>query len=571
MTLKFVSIPAKRLAQSILSTDMAFTLNNIEGWDGDNLAAADFGTDLYVAFMNSTKTVVEFMKIDPATIASTSITISKRGLQYDGDLSTEVTANKHDWTAGDTFVMLGTDTPQMFQWLKEYIDGIAIAGAPDASLTAKGLVEIATQTEVDAGDDSGSTTAPAVVTPSTIRAKKYHDYIADAGSTDAYAITVVPAITAYANGQEFTFKANTANTGACTLNVCGIGAITIKKDVSSDLVTGDILANQIVKVSYDGTNMQVLSKTSPSIVQFGGSGADGALSVTSGTTTIDLGGVNVFTKNYTTISISSGATLAFSNPASDGTIIILKATGNVTITGTVNASGMGGNSGVIGYGMLGTELVDGQNGGSGTGGAGGVIFSTNKKLYTKSSNQLYSRALYVYAGSGGGDGQGGDAPNSASGGSGGRGGAGLYIECRGALDFSGTINTSGLIGANGANGTTTSGGGGGGGGGSAGSIVVLYNTLTANTGTLTSVGGAGGTSGSGSGGDLSSLGAGGGGGGSYTSAGGAGGNTDSTGNAAAGAGAGGGGGGGNPNGVGKAGGAASSTESGLVAQNIYLF
>lgn len=229
MTLKFVSIPAKRLAQSILSTDMSFTLNNIEGWDGEDLVAGDFGTDLYVAFMNSTKTVVEFMKIDPATIASASITISKRGLQYDGDLSTEVTANKQDWTAGDTFVMLGTDTPQMFQWLKEYIDSVAIAGTVNATTSLNGVVELATQAEVDAGTATGGTGAPIVATPATTRGKKTNDYIADAGSSDAYAITVVPAITAYAEGQIFTFKANTENTGACTLNVCALGAITIKK------------------------------------------------------------------------------------------------------------------------------------------------------------------------------------------------------------------------------------------------------------------------------------------------------------------------------------------------------
>ena len=34
---------------------------------------------------------------------------------------------------------------------------------------------------------------------------------------------------------------------------------TIKKNVSTDLSTGDILANQIVEVVYDGTNMQLVS------------------------------------------------------------------------------------------------------------------------------------------------------------------------------------------------------------------------------------------------------------------------------------------------------------------------
>ena len=83
-------------------------------------------------------------EFDPTTIASASITINKRGLKFTGDLTTQVSGNKFSWTKGDTYVNLGTDTPQIFQWLKEYIDGIAIAGAPDASTTTKGIVKMST-------------------------------------------------------------------------------------------------------------------------------------------------------------------------------------------------------------------------------------------------------------------------------------------------------------------------------------------------------------------------------------------------------------------------------------------
>jgi hypothetical protein len=58
------------------------------------------------------------------------------------------------------------------------------------------------------------------------------------------------------------FKANTANTGAAGLNVNSLGATAIKKDVSTDLETGDILANQLVSLIYDGTNFQMLSTLS---------------------------------------------------------------------------------------------------------------------------------------------------------------------------------------------------------------------------------------------------------------------------------------------------------------------
>ena len=96
---------------------------------------------------------------------------------------------------------------------------------PSATTSVKGLTEVATQAEVDAGTATGGTGASLVATPATTRAKAYHDYIADAGSTDDYVITVSPAITAYATGQIFTFEANTANTGVCTLAVCGLAAL----------------------------------------------------------------------------------------------------------------------------------------------------------------------------------------------------------------------------------------------------------------------------------------------------------------------------------------------------------
>ena len=84
-------------------------------------------------------------------------------------------------------------------------------------------------------------------------------YAADAGATDAYAITLSPAISAYTTGMIINFKANTQNTGAATLNVNGLGAKSIKKSVSTDLSTADILANQLVSVIYDGTNFQMNS------------------------------------------------------------------------------------------------------------------------------------------------------------------------------------------------------------------------------------------------------------------------------------------------------------------------
>ncbi len=90
-------------------------------------------------------------------------------------------------------------------------------------------------------------------------------YGASASGNDTYAVTLNPAPTAYAAGMMFNIKPDTANTGACTLNVNSLGAKALKKNQATDPATGDILANQIVTVVYDGTNFQIVSKTADNL------------------------------------------------------------------------------------------------------------------------------------------------------------------------------------------------------------------------------------------------------------------------------------------------------------------
>lgn len=88
------------------------------------------------------------------------------------------------------------------------------------------------------------------------------NYCADAGDSDAYACALSPAISSYSVGNSYRFKANTANTGASTINFNSLGAKTIKKaigGVTTDLADNDIRAGQFVDVVYDGTNMQMQS------------------------------------------------------------------------------------------------------------------------------------------------------------------------------------------------------------------------------------------------------------------------------------------------------------------------
>ena len=88
-------------------------------------------------------------------------------------------------------------------------------------------------------------------------------YCEDGGVSDTYACSLSPAPAAYIVGKTYCFKANTANTGAATINFNSLGAKTIKKmtdAITTDLADNDIRVNQRPCGIYDGTNMQMTSQ-----------------------------------------------------------------------------------------------------------------------------------------------------------------------------------------------------------------------------------------------------------------------------------------------------------------------
>ncbi|WP_395019798.1 hypothetical protein [Dongia sp.] len=245
--------------------------------------------------------------------------------------------------------------------------------------------------------------------------------------------------------------------------------------------------------------------------KFGGTGADGALTVSSGTTSIDLGSAAVVVKNYTTISITGTGAINFINPHANGTIVIIKATGNITLTSSAapmidcSNTGAAGGAGTTSSGGTGTSgnnsntftyfrnLLGTGGQGSTTGGTGGAVPTAFTLPSTFHSIELL-KYQSAFCGGGGGGGGATFSNGSAVAGTGGRGGGGLIIECAGAWNFT-TASGISVSGQNGANGVYTPGSNGaaaGGGGGGGGFCLILYNALTANSGTVTSAGGTGG-------------------------------------------------------------------------------
>lgn len=261
----------------------------------------------------------------------TNITLTNPQMNFGGDATGDMyyrsalgtTARLPIGTAGQ---IIQTSVAGIPEWT-------ANPAAADASTTVKGVSELATLAETLARTTTGGTGAKLVVTPDNLTTVQTYDYAASATGNDTYVITVTPAPTAYVTGQRFTFKADVANTGTCSLNVNSLGAKNIVTNVSSQLSDGDISAGQVVTVVYDGTNFQLASGSSRSIRSYAAGVAQGSGS--SQTIAHGLGVVPRFVRFSSTANPTSGTDHVFSNGSYDGTTNrCVFSAGNTLINGT---------------------------------------------------------------------------------------------------------------------------------------------------------------------------------------------------------------------------------------------
>ena len=116
--------------------------------------------------------------------------------------------------------------------------------------------------------------------------------IASGGTGDVITVAATRTLSAYYDGLTIAFDAAAANTGATTLNVDGVAASAIVKNVTGALVANDIVADQKVVVIYStaNSNWQIVSPlgnapgTGDGDVVGPASATDGAVATYDGTT-----------------------------------------------------------------------------------------------------------------------------------------------------------------------------------------------------------------------------------------------------------------------------------------------
>lgn len=386
-----------------------------------------------------------------------------------------------------------------------YVNSVVAAGAANGSETVKGIYQLATGAQAAIGASVGSTGARLVLGSNL------------ATSTPGLSTVTgdIPTLTGSFLNQAF-------------LN------LTQAFTVSGLWKFGAGFIGQSSSTMSANLDIQTLTINSQpaQFSHFGGTGADGAFSCSSGNTTINLGGASVVVKNYTSISITGTCYVSVVNANQSGSELILKSQGNATFTSsatpmldasttgaagglgtvvTAGATGTGNNgstAATLAYASPSVGGVGGQaNTGGGTGGTSPGTFVAY--TFTNVSQTPYLN-VFVGSGGGGGGGQGGN-PSTYKAGDGVRGGGAIVIEVGGALNFT-TANGISVAGQNATSSANVTSGTGasaaGGGGGGAGFFEMLYNTLTANSGTVNI---SGGTGGAGTNGNNSTTGGGGGG------------------------------------------------------------
>lgn len=395
---------------------------------------------------------------------------------------------------------------------KAYADSLTFAGAPDATTTQKGIVELATQTEVDAKTSTGGTGASLVVTPDRFRTTLLSDYVADTGIADTYAIAPSPTVSALTVGQRFSFKVANTNTGTATLVVNSLTGTAIFKDNGvTALRAGDLVAGQVVEVEYNGVDGFMLMVPAVKGIVPDQWGNAGKLLGTNGVTAtwdypydyqvFTTTGANTWTKPSNLV----GTEMVF--------VQLWGAGGGGASANAANnkAHGGGGGGGYKQAYFRASDLGATVTVTIGTGGSGGTGGADNA---TAGGNSTFGSLATAY---GGGKGGAGGAANGAGGG----GGGGLSVGGNAVTTTEGSGGNPGALtngtsnqgygggagGATGAGGSSAFGGGGGGAGGTGGGNEVGGNSIyggggggggddggTAKAGGTSEFGGSGGAS-----------------------------------------------------------------------------
>lgn len=306
MSTKFITVPSKTLASTIISSDMLLKPSDILGFDGVALTSSIIGDTWYCTLKDSSGTKMEIMKLDPTTVgnyATTGITITKRGLSFDG-AETEVTANKLTWIKNETIINFGTDVPQLLELMvkkegNETIAGIKTFSSSPIVPTPTTNMQAATKKYVD--DKTGSALAVEVsqsghgfTVGDIIRLSGINTYTKAKADSAANA-EVVGIVTTVTDANNFAYTTE----GVVTVGVPAVAAETVL--FLSATTAGALTATAPTTAGYINLPLAVVTQNATKMVFHKYRGME------LGNSSVGATSVATYTASGTTLSLTTGA------------------------------------------------------------------------------------------------------------------------------------------------------------------------------------------------------------------------------------------------------------------------
>lgn len=188
----FVQAQPFKLAGSGSSIgDTTLTLQSMVGIDGNNLVTADISPIGYGTLEPGNGSQEE-------AIQFTGITQNANGTATLTGVSTLLFKQPYTATSGLTKIHAGASTfilsndAAFYNNIIQYINGVAIAGAINATTGSAGIVQLASAAQINAGTATGSTGAHLVVTPDQLALSNYVPTLIPSGVISAYGGTSAP-------------------------------------------------------------------------------------------------------------------------------------------------------------------------------------------------------------------------------------------------------------------------------------------------------------------------------------------------------------------------------------------
>lgn len=422
---------------------------------------------------------------------STTLTVSQVGnwinLSANGVVATLPDPSTVPAGQGYLFRVSNTGSCSLASAVGNITSGVGVSN-PTLSLASNELIEVvasgSTWWVVARGNSSGVASVALVQSGAAT-------FGTDTGTANTYVVAFTPAITARTEGQILSFKANTSNTGACTIND-GVAVVPLVGGAHSALQGGEIVAGGDCLVQWNstvGSGSYVLIECGGGAEQVGAATksnhamrlgqavgrliaiqvitATGTYTPTTGATTARItvigGGAAGGTAGATTSGTVAGAGGGGAGGVGQSTVSVSSISGTTATIGSAGAPSSSTAGGAGGATTFGGITASGGTGGAlvgplappqgGLGGSGGTTTGGNV-FNMRGGNGMHgqsSSTAYVLSGSGGSNPYGGGGPGNllsvaaAAAGSIGQGfGAG----------GGGGASNSGAVLASGANGTT---------------------------------------------------------------------------------------------------------------------